>query len=571
MGAEFAEKYPKIACRLQLEPDKCEDPHVERLLEAFAFLAARVRLKIDDEFPEITESLLGVLYPHLLAPSRRCRSSSSSWTRAGQPPVGPDDPAGLDARLPLRRRHLVPVPDGLPGHDLAARGEPARFELPIPGVGPDGRRADDAPSRAEGVRRRPPPRAQGEDLRAEEKPLESLRFYLQGEGKVVHALHELLYNDLVAVELRPGGPRDVPSPVKLPGPSSPESASPRRDAPPVRRPLFSGYRLLPEYFSFPEKFLFFDVDGARAGGPGRLRRRPRDPPLLRPRLPARAERLRPDLPAALHARRQPLPADRRADPADPPAARVPRHPGRAAARTSPRSTPSSASRASRRGATRSRPTSRSSRSATTSRRAQAPAFWYMSRRPRSGRTTTGPRSTSPSSTSGSNPVQPDADTLTVDVLCTNRDLPSRLPFGGAEADFQLEGPGVFSAIRCLETPTPTVTAPLRRGACSGGSSRTSSLNLLSLVEREGGQGPGGAPGDPPPLRLRRLVRHPAADRRDHEGRLAASRPARSGSSSPSFVRGIEVSVELDEQNSSSGPGSSSSPRSSSASSASTRP
>src|SRR5512142_1873341 len=68
MGAEFAQKYPKIASRLLLEPDRCEDPHVERLLEAFAFLAARVHLHIDDEFPEITTALLDVLYPHYLRP-----------------------------------------------------------------------------------------------------------------------------------------------------------------------------------------------------------------------------------------------------------------------------------------------------------------------------------------------------------------------------------------------------------------------------------------------------------------------------------------------------------------------
>ncbi len=69
MGAEFAEKYPKIAQRVWcIEQDKCEDPHVERMLEAFAFLAARVHLKIDDEFPEITEALLTVLYPHYLRP-----------------------------------------------------------------------------------------------------------------------------------------------------------------------------------------------------------------------------------------------------------------------------------------------------------------------------------------------------------------------------------------------------------------------------------------------------------------------------------------------------------------------
>ena len=68
MGAEFAAKYPKIAARLVLEPDKCEDPHVERMLEGFAFLAARVHLKIDDEFPEITDALLSILYPHYLRP-----------------------------------------------------------------------------------------------------------------------------------------------------------------------------------------------------------------------------------------------------------------------------------------------------------------------------------------------------------------------------------------------------------------------------------------------------------------------------------------------------------------------
>jgi len=68
MGVEFADKYPKIASRLSLEPDKCEDPHVERLLEAFAFLAARVHLKIDDEFPEITEALLSIIYPHFIRP-----------------------------------------------------------------------------------------------------------------------------------------------------------------------------------------------------------------------------------------------------------------------------------------------------------------------------------------------------------------------------------------------------------------------------------------------------------------------------------------------------------------------
>src|SRR5262249_48537199 len=68
MGAEFAQRYPKVAGRLMLEPNKCEDPHVERMLEGFAFLAARVHLKIDDDFPEISEALLNIVYPHYVRP-----------------------------------------------------------------------------------------------------------------------------------------------------------------------------------------------------------------------------------------------------------------------------------------------------------------------------------------------------------------------------------------------------------------------------------------------------------------------------------------------------------------------
>src|SRR3982750_86860 len=68
MGADFARRYPKIASRLLLDEEKIEDPHVERMIEAFSFLSGRVALKLDDEFPEITESFLNVLYPHYLAP-----------------------------------------------------------------------------------------------------------------------------------------------------------------------------------------------------------------------------------------------------------------------------------------------------------------------------------------------------------------------------------------------------------------------------------------------------------------------------------------------------------------------
>ena len=68
LAAEFADVHPKIAGRLRLSKDAVDDPHVARLLEGVAFLAARVHHRLDDEFPELTDALLGVLYPHYLAP-----------------------------------------------------------------------------------------------------------------------------------------------------------------------------------------------------------------------------------------------------------------------------------------------------------------------------------------------------------------------------------------------------------------------------------------------------------------------------------------------------------------------
>jgi len=68
MGAEFAREYPKIAGRLGMEGFECADPYVERLLEGFAFLAARVQLKLDAQYPVFTQHLMEMIYPHYLSP-----------------------------------------------------------------------------------------------------------------------------------------------------------------------------------------------------------------------------------------------------------------------------------------------------------------------------------------------------------------------------------------------------------------------------------------------------------------------------------------------------------------------
>ncbi|MFH0878441.1 MAG: type VI secretion system baseplate subunit TssF, partial [Lentisphaerota bacterium] len=69
MSGEFAREFPKIAGRLALDEFACADPYVERLLEGFSFLAARIHLKLDSEFPRLTQSIMEIVYPHYLAPT----------------------------------------------------------------------------------------------------------------------------------------------------------------------------------------------------------------------------------------------------------------------------------------------------------------------------------------------------------------------------------------------------------------------------------------------------------------------------------------------------------------------
>src|SRR5438067_8902826 len=95
LAAEFAISHPKIAGRLRIAPDAVDDPHVARLLEGAAFLAARVHHRLDDEFPELTDALLGVLYPHYLAPV------PSAAIIQFQPQPDLTLPARLDAGLAL--------------------------------------------------------------------------------------------------------------------------------------------------------------------------------------------------------------------------------------------------------------------------------------------------------------------------------------------------------------------------------------------------------------------------------------------------------------------------------------
>src|SRR5262245_54647229 len=195
MGAEFAEKYPKVAGRLLLEPTRSEDPHVERLMQAFAFLTARVQHKIDDEFPEVTDALLNVLYPHYLAPipsmsvvqfvpdPQRGKLTNGYTVERGtvlysQPGHG----------TPCRFRTCYPAT--LWPLEVAA----ARLETPSGGLGTAG------PSAVAQLRL---------ELRClggaslHELCLEHVRFFLHGESSLTSTLYELLLHNTCQVLLRP--------------------------------------------------------------------------------------------------------------------------------------------------------------------------------------------------------------------------------------------------------------------------------------------------------------------------------------------------------------------------------
>src|SRR6185312_5750166 len=69
---DFAARYPKIAARLAISGEHSDDPHVERMLQSFALLAARIDTRLDDDYPEFTEGMLQALYPHYLRPYPSC-------------------------------------------------------------------------------------------------------------------------------------------------------------------------------------------------------------------------------------------------------------------------------------------------------------------------------------------------------------------------------------------------------------------------------------------------------------------------------------------------------------------
>jgi type VI secretion system protein ImpG len=275
LAVEFARKYPREAQYLgQDDAGRSNDPHVERLIESVALLAARVRHKIDDDFPELTDALFHVLYPHYLAPL------PSLATVELVPNPGVDLAEGLAVPRHSRFKATASVAT-VEGRETVAceyRSTAATTLWPL--VVAEAKLAgpplpDDCPADTESVLRlRFEPRgnaplaetALGRPGPAGTAP--PVRLFLSGDGPLTAALYEVLFSNVLAVEFaNPAGPERVRlSPADV---VRPAGFGPDEGVLPYPKTAFPGYRLLTEFFAYREKFLFVDLAGwdhARAAG-----------------------------------------------------------------------------------------------------------------------------------------------------------------------------------------------------------------------------------------------------------------------------------------------------------------
>ncbi len=259
---EFAERYPKIAGRLLLVGDTSEDPHVERLIEAFALMGARISKKIEDDYPEFTESLLEVLYPHYLRPFPSCS-------------IAYFDLGGAGAQLSAP----VTVPRGTEVLSRPVRGVQCRFRTaydvmlaPVRVASAEFHSVAQTPSAV-----RLPAQAcaqitlrfvvESQQDALVDMGIAALRLFIDGESSLCAVLRDTLALHVSQAYVEPAAraghwTRLPENPFHSVGMADDEALI---DMPTRSHPA---YRLLTEFFAFPEKFGFFDLDVARAGDIG---------------------------------------------------------------------------------------------------------------------------------------------------------------------------------------------------------------------------------------------------------------------------------------------------------------
>ena len=251
-GREFAERYPKIAGRLQLSPEGSQDPHVERLIEAFALLSARVSKRIEDDYPEFTDALLDVLYPHYLRPFPSCS-------------IAHFDMDGVASKLSAPVR----IPRGTALQSRPVSGVPCDFRSAYDVVlAPIGVQQVVYRGVAEAPMATTLPAGVGgqislgfqllsDQLGFSQLGTEKLRLFLDGEPSVRAALRDALMYGVKAAYVESDGDgrwrRLEQVPLEAVGFADNEALI---DFPARSHPA---YRLLTELFAYPEKFGFVDL------------------------------------------------------------------------------------------------------------------------------------------------------------------------------------------------------------------------------------------------------------------------------------------------------------------------
>lgn len=258
MGTEFAERFPGIASQLDLGGFKCADPYVERLLEGFAFLTARVQLKIDAEYPRFTQNLMNMVYPHYLSPLPSMTIVAFDADMAGN--LGEDGfPLVRGTRLRTAALSGRSRCDFRTAHDVMlwpVKVEKADYLT----AGEAGYYTNSSAHIRSGLRLNISA-ADSVDLSA--LAMDELVFYLDGTGETPSRIYELLLahtSTIVVRSLDQEGKvrREVvldKSCLQPVGFEDDESMLPLTDV------SFKGYRLLQEYFAFPERFLFVRLSG----------------------------------------------------------------------------------------------------------------------------------------------------------------------------------------------------------------------------------------------------------------------------------------------------------------------
>jgi len=259
MGGEFAAEFPKIAGRLNLGSIEVTDPYVERLLEGFAFLTARIQLKMEAEFPTFTQSLLQMVYPHYLAPTPAMAVVQ----------IRPDDalramPEGAKIPRGTELRSLLGTEDQTncifrTAHDVQllpveiAQADYVASPAAVAALGLPDQRGVKAAIR---LRLKSPPGVPFNTIL-----LEKLAFFMSGPDSSRPRLYEQLLGNVAAIYVRPAT-RPLPWQHQLPKSALRGMGFDDHEALLPRAPQsFDGYRLLQEYYAMPERFLFVELDG----------------------------------------------------------------------------------------------------------------------------------------------------------------------------------------------------------------------------------------------------------------------------------------------------------------------